>query len=156
MVVCLSEFFLLGLITLFIVISIFVINHFQLRKNNENGGDKSMISSFTDSLNRILYSRNENPSRIYQGRDEYSNYSQVIGYIFGNGTTYPLYSERRDRNFYYFTIDNSRNNVKIPFLKNQKHEEFFDGDTVDIPELGGTFTIKLYEVYGSRYNPYNY
>ncbi len=159
MVVCLSEFFLLGLITLFTVISIFIINYFQLKgKENvsEGEGSKSMISTFTDAINKIMYSRNENPTRQYQGQNVFSDYSQMIGYIFGNNMTYPLYAERRDRNFYYYIIDNSRNNVKIPLVKNQKHEEFFDGDTVNIPELGGNFTVKLYEVYGTRYNPYNY
>lgn len=95
------------------------------------------------------------PDRRYIGRDDYQMSSNSIGYIYNNSNRFPLYLNRRDRNYYYHVIDDSRNNIRIP-LNNPKNEELYDNSTIEIPELGGTFTIKLYEYSGNRYNPFNY
>lgn len=95
------------------------------------------------------------PDRRYTGRDDYQMSSNSVGYIYNSSIRFPLYLNRRDRNYYYHIIDDSRNNIRIP-LNNPKNEELYDNSTIEIPELGGTYTIKLYEYSGNRYNPFNY
>lgn len=95
------------------------------------------------------------PDRRYIGRDDYQMSSNSVGYIYNSSKRYPLYMNRSGRNYYYHIIDDSRNNIRIP-LNNPKNEELYDNSTIEIPELGGTFTIKLYEYSGNRYNPYIY
>lgn len=93
------------------------------------------------------------PERKYTGPLKPPASASNIGYIFSSSTVYPLYLYRIDRNYYYYVIDSSRNNVKIP-IENPKKMELYDGDTVSIPELGGAFTIKMYEYSGNIYNPF--
>lgn len=95
------------------------------------------------------------PDRRYTDRDDYQMSSNSVGYIYNGSNRFPLYMNRSGRNYYYHTVDDSRNNIRIP-LNNPKNEELYDNSTVEIPELGGTFTIKLYEYSGNRYNPFNY
>jgi hypothetical protein len=95
------------------------------------------------------------PDRRYTGSDDYQMSSNSVGYIYNGSNRFPLYMNRSDRNYYYHIIDDSRNNIRIP-LNNPKNEELYDNSTIEIPELGGTFTIKLYEYSGNRYNPFNY
>ena len=93
------------------------------------------------------------PERKYKGPVNVGQSASNIGYIFSSSLVFPLYVYRLDRNFYYYVIDSSRNNVKIP-INNPKKLELYDGDTVSVPELGGTFTIKMYEYSGNIYNPF--
>lgn len=93
------------------------------------------------------------PDRRYTGERDFQLSSNATGYIYNNTGRYPLYVNRNGRNYYYHIIDDTRNNIRIP-LDNPKNEELYDGATVAIPELNGTYTIKLYEYAGNRYNPY--
>lgn len=95
------------------------------------------------------------PDRRYTERDDYQMSSNSVGYIYNSSNRFPLYLNRSGRNYYYHIIDDSRNNIRIP-LNNPKNDELYDNSTIEIPELGGTFTIKLYEYSGNRYNPFNY
>ena len=53
----------------------------------------------------------------------------------------------------YYTINEGRNSVKIPF-KTKNNEELFDGDSILISELSNNpFIFKKYETEGLRYNP---
>lgn len=51
-----------------------------------------------------------------------------------------------------YVINNDRSRIKIPF-KTKNNNELYDGDTIDIPELGNGFVFKKYENEGIRYNP---
>ncbi len=95
------------------------------------------------------------PERKYIGPIQVPASASNIGYIFSSSLVFPLYLYRIDRNYYYYVIDSSRNNVKIP-IENPKKIELYDGDSVTIPELGGTFTIKMYEYSGNIYNPLSF
>jgi hypothetical protein len=93
------------------------------------------------------------PERNYTPRMPRTGSSDNIGYIYNQSDIYPLYLYRVDRNYYYHVIDKSRNNVKIP-IENNKNQEFYEGDVINIPELNGEYTIKLYDYSGNIYNPY--
>lgn len=93
------------------------------------------------------------PQRKYTGPMETPSSASNIGYIYNSSMVFPLYLYRIDKNYYYYVIDSSRNNVKIP-IENPKKLELYDGDSVVIPELGGTFSIKMYDYSGNIYNPF--
>ena len=91
------------------------------------------------------------------GYDPYMQYQQ-LGYLTNSTGQYSVYGRRRYPNrsdkMEYYTINNEqRNGVKIPF-KNKNYDELMDGDTINIPEIGGESTYKQYETEGLRYNPY--
>ena len=83
---------------------------------------------------------------------------QMLGYVFSPNALerYPLfgrykYPGRSDR-WEYYIIDEGRNRLKIPFLT-KNYSELYDGDSVNIPSIGGNFEVKLYEIEQFRYNP---
>jgi hypothetical protein len=94
------------------------------------------------------------PERSYTGRIPTSESSKNIGYIFNPAEIYPLFLYRVDRKYYYHTIDKSRNNVKIPIENGNNSKEIYEGDVITIEELGGPYTVKLYDYSENRYNPY--
>ena len=122
-------------------------------------------NSNSDKPNRFvnkIYNPLESPERIYPGgsftEPGYDGYTQnqMIGYINGPGGHFPLFGRfhdpsRMDR-WDYYTMPDTRNKIKIP-LKTKNHSELYDDDSLTIPELGGTFTVKIYEKQGNRYNP---
>lgn len=151
--------------TTFITISIVIViiamyNYISEEKSNQF---KQYYDSLKESLPKfptlINVSKEKSPEyypdRRYTGRDDYQMSSNSVGYIYNNSNRFPLYMNRSGRNYYYHIIDDSRNNIRIP-LDNPKNDELYDNSTIEIPELGGTFTIKLYEYSGNRYNPFNY
>jgi len=88
--------------------------------------------------------------------DAYTTY-QNLGYLTGNGTQYNVFGRwihpnRSDR-WQFYVINNERSRIKIPF-KTTNNNELYDGDTIDIPELGNGFVFKKYENEGMRYNPF--
>lgn len=106
-------------------------------------------------LNKI-YNPLISPERIYTGRNILLSEYQMIGFIYTGNERYPLYGRykypgRTDK-YEYYIIDETRNKLKIPF-KSKNDNELFDGDTVMIPELGGNYTVKIYEFETIRYNP---
>lgn len=90
------------------------------------------------------------PERAYRGPFQTSLNGSKIGYVFNSSHVYPLYLTRIDKRYYYYIIDSSRNNVEIPITRNL-YQELYNEDIVQIPELGGNLTVKLYEYQGNIY-----
>lgn len=92
------------------------------------------------------------PERDYNSNSSY----QMIGFLSNNTDRFPLYGRtkypRRSDKWEYYTMDETRNRIKI-VIKTQGDNELYDGDTVVIPELNGQFIVKLYEYSNVRYNP---
>ena len=115
-------------------------------------------------LNKI-YDPISPPESLY--RDQYDSYQryQQIGFLTsvpkldGNvqDGQFPVFARdkymgKSDKQEYY-TINEGRNHVKIPF-KTKNYNELFDGDQVNVPELSNTpFIFKKYETENIRYNP---
>jgi hypothetical protein len=81
---------------------------------------------------------------------------QMLGYISGPNGRYPVMGRYRDGNrsnkFEYYTLDNERGRIKIPF-KTKNYDELYDGDQVEILNFGN-FTFSKYEdTDGNRYDP---
>lgn len=112
-------------------------------------------------LNKI-YNPLAPPENVYgggrfnqRGYDSYQQF-QMIGYLSKNGQQYPVFARdkypgRSDKQEYY-TINDSRNRVKIPF-KTQNWNELFSGDIIDIPEIGNSLVFTKYETNNLRYDP---
>lgn len=99
------------------------------------------------------------PERLYPGgRLNYASNDdfQMIGFIHSNESRFPLFGRYkipgRTEKWEYYTIDESRNRLKIPF-KSPNENELMDGDTVFIDILKNSFEVKLYEYQNFRYNP---
>ena len=80
----------------------------------------------------------------------------MIGYLNNPSGQFPVfgrykYAGKTDKMEYY-TINDMRGRIKIPF-KTKNYNELYDGDTVNIDELGGECNFKKYEDEGLRYNP---
>lgn len=96
------------------------------------------------------------PERRYIGRNDYSGSSQQVGFIFNNNNDrFPLYENRRDTRYYYHVIDGTRNGIRI-VVETRGDRQLSDGEVINVPELSGDFTVKLYEYSGNRYNPFVY
>lgn len=108
-------------------------------------------------LNKI-YNPISPPESLY--RDKYDSYQryQQIGFLTNvQDGQFPVFARdkymgKSDKQEYY-TINEGRNHVKIPF-KTKNYNELFDGDQVNVPELSNnTFSFKKYETENIRYNP---
>jgi hypothetical protein len=77
-----------------------------------------------------------------------------VGYIYNNSTRLPLFENKNGRDNIYFTIDDSRNGIKIDLFKKQR-DTVTDGETFNNPELGGMLNVKLYDT-SLIYNGNNY
>jgi len=137
----------------------------QQAQNEINGTNNRNIIIRDDVQRKFIdkiYNPLAPPENVYpQGRlnargyDSYQQY-QMIGYLTGSGEQFPVFARdkypgRTDKQEYY-TINDSRNRVKIPF-KTKNWNELFDGDTVDIPEIGNGLVFKKYETNELRYDP---
>ena len=113
-------------------------------------------------LNKI-YNPLTSPSPLYPGGsfstppfDGYRQFQQ-LGYLTGPNGQFPVmgrykYSGKTDK-YEYQCLNEGRNRVKIQF-KNKNDNELYDGDHIDIPELGGDLIFKKYEDTDSnRYDP---
>lgn len=139
-------------------IEVFCKNRFNELKNLVDTS-KSTLNSITPQIIKVQQDQHREyyPERRYTGKYDYNISSQQAGYIYNSTERLPLYVNRSGRNYYYHVIDDSRNGIRIPLNDtNTKHEEFNDGDTINAPELNGTYTVKLYDYSGTRYNPFNY
>jgi hypothetical protein len=131
----------------------------------KNNNDSLKTNNSTDSTqNRFLnkiYNPLSPPENIYpagrlfsHGYDGYMQF-QMLGYLNCPIGRYPVfgrykYPGKTDK-YEYYTIDDSRGRIKIPF-KTKNYNELFDGDSINIDELG-TCTFKKYENEEFRYNP---
>lgn len=122
----------------------------------------SLNQNVENSFLKKIYNPLAPPENVYpggrigmRGYDSYQQF-QMIGYLSGNGQQYPVYARdkypgRSDKQEYY-TINDSRNRIKIPF-KTTNWNELFSGDTVNIPEIGTGLTFTKYETNNLRYDP---
>lgn len=162
------------------VIYLFYIIHIRINKpilyttviskgyTNENTNQNTRINQdttipyvqnkFLDKLyNPLSPPENLIPSGTFT-TPPYNPYMQYqnLGYLTGNGTQYNvfgrwMYPNKSDR-WQYYIINNDRSKIKIPF-KTKNNQELYDGDQVDIMELGTGFIFKKYENEGLRYDP---
>ena len=122
----------------------------------ESSGSRALL------LNKV-YNPLSGTSTVYSGKtfntpgyNAYQTY-QMIGYLSGGvGEQYPVmgrwHNSNRSDKWEYYTINESRGRIKIPF-KTSNYNELYDGDSVNIPELGGDLKFKKYEDTDSfRYN----
>jgi len=135
----------------------------QIELNNV----KSTIATSTNTTfqNRFLnkiYNPLTPPENIYpggnfntRGYDAYQQY-QMLGYLSGPQGQFPVFGRYRypgkTDKYEYYTIDDSRGRIKIPF-KTVNYNELYDGDSITIQEIGGSYIFKKYEDEGLRYNP---
>lgn len=119
-----------------------------------NNNLQDISSVFLNKINNPIVS----PENLYRDKyDAYQKYQQ-IGFLTNlkNGQ-FPVfardkYPNRSDKQEYY-TINEGRNHVKIPF-KTKNNNELFDGDEIIVPELSNdTFIFKKYETESMRYDP---
>jgi hypothetical protein len=97
-------------------------------------------------LTKTNFTNNEGP-----GTDNESHILPLMG-----RKTY-----NRSNKWVYYTATDKYNQIKLPLSHNGKNcsgeygcDEFMDGDTINIPELNGTFTVKIYENGSLQYIPY--
>jgi len=56
--------------------------------------------------------------------------------------------------FDYYITDANNEKASLKFDLPNLHKELYDGDTITIPELGTTYTVKMDRLVGLEYNPY--
>lgn len=118
---------------------------------------QSSVRSIQQNLFGKIYNPLVPPERVYPGgrlnRRGFGDYQQ-IGFVFAQGERYPLYARYKypgkSDKWEYYIIDETRNKLKIPF-KSKNDNEIYDGDAVDIPNVG-TFNAKIYEYENFRYD----
>jgi hypothetical protein len=124
-------------------------------KSQQSGGNSQ------ERFLRKIYDPLERPDTLYPGGTLNSpgynanQMNQQLGYITNGTDKYPVfgrykYPGKTDK-FEYYTIENSRGRIKIPF-KTKNYEELYDGDQVEISNLGN-FTFSKYEQEDIKYDP---
>ena len=131
-------------------------------KNANNTVNTVTNSNVQDKFLSKIYNPLTPPENIYpggnfnsRGYDGYQDY-QMLGYISGLQGQFPVfgrykYPGKTDK-LEYYTINDSRGRIKIPF-KTQNYNELYDGDSINIDDLGGSYKFKKYDDEGIRYNP---
>lgn len=106
------------------------------------------VGNPVNSRNEIKY-----PEGKYTRSDnmDFGNFRNS-GYIYNGNSKFPLFSNVVNRKYYYYTQDDSRNGIRIPLTK-RNFQEIYDGDTVQVPEMGGDLQIKMYNNEENRYLP---
>jgi hypothetical protein len=129
-------------------------NYQQLQLKEQEQEQAPITSLF---LNKI-YNPISPPENLY--RDQYNSYQkyQQVGFLTNKKDgQFPVfardkYPNKSDKQEYY-TINEGRNHVKIPF-KTKNYNELFDDDEIMVPELSNDpFIFKKYDTQGMRYNP---
>lgn len=85
-------------------------------------------------------------------RGEYGNFHQ-LGFLFNDAEKAMALMGRRihSNQYEYYTFHHKNPQLKIP-INNTK--EINDGEALNIPGYGGSFTVKLYDNDSPRYVPY--
>jgi len=134
----------------------------KIEKQNCNRNLQQLSNNIQQKFLDKIYNPLAPPENVYsggklnqRGYDSYQQF-QMIGYLSGNGQQYPVFARdkypgRTDKQEYY-TINDSRNRVKIPF-KTQNWNELFSGDTINIPEIGNGLVFTKYDTNTLRYDP---
>lgn len=119
----------------------------EREKENENVLQKGFIND--------IYNPLVSPSVMYQGNYDSYNENQMTGFLNGPEGQFPVFSRQhtpgRSDRMEYYTMNESRNKIKIPIFT-RNYTEIYDGDAVEVPELGGPFMFKKYENRENRYN----
>jgi hypothetical protein len=134
----------------------------QIKQMNEGGITVNNSSSINEMLNKrnnpLVYPDNIIPSgTIYKrGYDAYQQ-PQEIGYLTNATGQFPVYGRYKDPGrsdrWEYYTINEGRNRIKIPF-STKNYQELNDNDTISVPDITqGELKFKKYENSGLRYNP---
>jgi hypothetical protein len=133
-----------------------------LRSNVKQSINVPPPNTLQDKFLSKIYNPLTPPENVYpggnfnsRGYDGYQDY-QMLGYLSGLQGRYPVfgrykYPGKTDK-LEYYAIDDSRGRIKIPF-KTQNYNELYDGDSINIDDLGGSYKFKKYEDEGLRYNP---
>ncbi|HEY9703599.1 MAG TPA: hypothetical protein V6C58_14215 [Allocoleopsis sp.] len=160
--ICVSQtiFFLFIFILIISMLGIIVyIAYMDSVKPNTSNVDNNIITKLTETLGKAINTSRDldtkylQPERKYIPPNIYSyGISQQVGFIYNSNSRFPLYEERDDKNYNYYIIDETRNSIKIPF-DTPRSEQVTDGQVINIPILGGDFTVKLYEYQQYKYNP---
>jgi len=107
----------------------------------------------TKSQPHVIVQTNTQPNSPVRDYNSNNNYQQV-GIIHNSTGRFPLYGRQKYPNnsskWEYYAIDESRNRLPIE-VKSVNFNELYTNDTVNVPILGGTFTISLYEYNNFRY-----
>jgi len=125
---------------------------------NLSDTDTGFIGNIQNRLLNKIYNPISPPLNLYRDRYDSYNIYQRIGYLSNlKSGQFPVFAREKYPNksdrFEYYTINEGRNSVKIPF-KTKNDNELFDGDKITISELSDEpFTFKKYETEGLRYNP---
>jgi hypothetical protein len=131
----------------------------NLTSLQENNQIESIQSRFLNKIfNPLAPPENVIPEGGFfdKGYDSYINY-QALGFITNENGQFPIFGRKkypgRSDLYQYYTINEGRNAIKIPF-NTKNYQELYDGDSVNIPELSGhDFEFKKYENERIRYNP---
>jgi len=119
--------------------------------------------NYKNKFNSKIYDPLERPDIIYPGGSftepgyNANNKNQQIGFVFNESGRFPIFGKykyygRSDR-WEYYTIDDSRGRIKIPF-ETKNNEELYSGDVVKIIELSDLdFTFNKYDIENVKYNP---
>jgi hypothetical protein len=133
-----------------------------LKNNMIHVDSPSQINRVQTKFLDKIYNPLAPPENVYpggnfntRGYDGYQQY-QMLGYLSGSQGQFPVfgrykYPGKTDK-LEYYTINDSRGRVKIPF-KTKNYNELYDGDSVSINEIGGEYTFRKYDDEGLRYNP---
>lgn len=125
----------------------------RVQSNNDNIQDK-FLSKIYNPLTppENVYPGGNFNTRGYNGYQQY----QMLGYLSGPQGQFPVYGRykypgKTDK-YEYYTINDSRGRIKIPF-KTVNYNELYDGDSINIDELGGSYKFNKYNDEGLRYDP---
>ena len=95
-----------------------------------------------------IYNPMSGTSSTYSGNYDSYNIYQNVGFISNNLDQFPIYGRYHEKNrsdrWEYYTINESRNKIKIP-IKTKNRTELYNNDNVNIPEFGGDLTFTIYE-----------
>lgn len=134
----------------------------SLKNNIKISGDNRDNLNIQDKFLSKIYNPLTPPENIYpggnfnsRGYNGYQDY-QMLGYLSGLQGQFPVYGRykypgKTDK-LEYYTINDSRGRIKIPF-KTQNYNELYDGDSINIDDLGGSYKFKKYDDEGLRYSP---
>jgi hypothetical protein len=168
----------LYMMILIVIIAYFAYIHFHRRKSLTNVGmiqldlqnkianlqnellqqQKGKKESDNANLLKRIYNPLIGPSRLYPGgrlNSEAVRDYQMIGFLYNDDERYPLFGRQMYRGksdkWEYYAIDETRNRLKLPF-KSKNDTELYDGDTVIIPGVINSFTVKIYDYDEFRYD----
>jgi hypothetical protein len=134
----------------------------QIELNALKNASNVINLNVQDKFLSKIYNPLTPPENVYpggnfnlRGYDGYQDY-QMLGYLSGLQGRYPVfgrykYPGKTDK-LEYYVIDDSRGRIKIP-LKTQNYNELYDGDSINIDELDGSYKFKKYENERLRYSP---